>query len=332
MEKKLYYISSNQTNPYWNLALEDYLLHSVKPDEVIFYLWQNERTVVVGRNQNSWKECNLTQLEKDRGFLARRLSGGGAVFHDLGNLNFTFLAQESNYDVSKQLDVIVEAVKKLGISAEKSGRNDIVVNDKKFSGNAFYKAGKKCNHHGTLLLDVDMEKLPHYLNVAPEKLQMKGVDSVRSRVVNLKELNPDIDLVKLKKALIESFQEVYKGTLEEKRLSSDAEKEIQKRAEFFGSSEWNYGKKISFDYEVRKRFSWGDVWLQVQIDKGRVQNSTIWSDGLDADFLAEIPSKLVGEKFYSAGLVEKLKTLPEENLLQKEMKKDLIQWIYDQEI
>lgn len=332
MEKKLYYIFSTQTNPYWNLALEDYLLHSVKPDEIIFYLWQNEKTVVIGRNQNSWKECNLAQLEKDKGFLARRLSGGGAVFHDLGNLNFTFLAQESHYDVSKQLDVIVETVKTFGIPAEKSGRNDIVVDTKKFSGNAFYKTGKKCNHHGTLLLDVDMEKLPYYLHVAPEKLQMKGVDSVRSRVINLRELNPDINLEKMKEALIDSFQKVYEGTLEEKRLSSDAEKEIQKGAQFFGSEEWNYGKKIPFDYEMEKRFSWGDVWLQFQINKGRVQNGTIWSDGLDADFLAEIPAKLAGEKFSSDALVEKINSFSEENPLQREMKRDLSQWIYEQEI
>lgn len=332
MEKKLHYIFSDQTNPYWNLALEDDLLHSVESNEVIFYLWQNERTVVIGRNQNSWKECNLAQLEKDNGFLARRLSGGGAVFHDLGNLNFTFLAQEPQYDVSKQLDVIVEAVKKLGIPAEKSGRNDIVVSGKKFSGNAFYKTGKKCNHHGTILIDVDMEKLPYYLNVAPEKLQMKGVDSVRSRVVNLKELNPDIDLAKVKIALLESFQEVYGGTLAEKQVSSDAEKTIKKRAEFFDSEEWKYGKKILFDYEAQKRFSWGDVWLQIQINKGRIENSKIWSDGLDADFLAEISDQLAGEKFDSSGIVRKLESLSEDNLLHKEMKKDLIQWICDQEI
>ena len=137
MINRLSYFISSSTNPYLNLAVEEYLLETVKPNQLILYLWQNERTVVIGKNQNAWKECRFQELEADGGHLARRLSGGGAVFHDLGNLNFTFLIPSSDYDLSKQMSVILEAVRSLGIDAQKSGRNDVTVDGKKFSGNAF---------------------------------------------------------------------------------------------------------------------------------------------------------------------------------------------------
>ena len=151
MINRLSYFISSSTNPYLNLAVEEYLLETVKPNQLILYLWQNERTVVIGKNQNAWKECRFQELEADGGHLARRLSGGGAVFHDLGNLNFTFLMPSGDYDLSKQMSVILEAVRSLGIDAQKSGRNDVTVDGKKFSGNAFCKRSKVKQHHGTLL-------------------------------------------------------------------------------------------------------------------------------------------------------------------------------------
>ncbi len=188
MIKQCLTILGSGVDPYANLALEEYLLTHIPDETVIPYLWQNQNTVVIGKNQNAWKECRFTDLEADQGHLARRLSGGGAVFHDLGNLNFTFLAHKEDYSVPKQLDVILEAVRSLGISAEKTGRNDVTADGRKFSGNAFYSNGVTEYHHGTLMVDVDKEKLSRYLNVSPKKLQSKGVDSVRSRVVNLREL------------------------------------------------------------------------------------------------------------------------------------------------
>ncbi|MDR2776191.1 MAG: lipoate--protein ligase, partial [Tannerella sp.] len=209
---KLSYILSEQTNPYKNIALEEYLLWNVEKDECILYLWQNRHTVVIGINQNPWKEAHVKELEQDGGFLARRMSGGGAVFHDLGNLNFTFLVREGKYDVVRQLDVIIHAVAKFGIYAVRSGRNDILTDGKKFSGNAFFNSRGYCYHHGTLLLNVDMSDLSRYLNVSHTKLQSKGVDSVRSRVINLKDLAPDIAVESLQTALIEAFGEVYGGS------------------------------------------------------------------------------------------------------------------------
>lgn len=173
MIDKITYIESPTFSPYYNLAVEEYLLLHCENTECILYLWQNKHTIVIGQNQNAWKECNVSKLEEDGGYLVRRLSGGGAVFHDLGNLNFTFLVSKENYDVGKQTDVILRAVNKLGIHAEKSGRNDLHINGKKFSGNAYYETRNHCYHHGTLMVNVDKQMLSYYLTVSKEKLSQK---------------------------------------------------------------------------------------------------------------------------------------------------------------
>ena len=165
-------------DPYYNLAVEQVLLESVREGECILYLWRNSNTVVIGKNQNAWKECRSSLLYEEGGKLARRLSGGGAVFHDLGNLNFTFLVRQQDYDQDRQLSVIEDAVRSLGVDALRSGRNDILAEGKKFSGNAFYKNGVQAYHHGTLLVDVDMEKLSRYPSPSKAKLAATGVDSV----------------------------------------------------------------------------------------------------------------------------------------------------------
>ena len=190
MIKTLYTCMGTGFNPYENLALEEMLLTHVPKESCILYLWQNQKTVVIGKNQNAWKECRFQELEADGGHLARRLSGGGAVFHDLGNLNFTFLIPSSDYDLSKQMSVILEAVRSLGIDAQKSGRNDVTVDGKKFSGNAFCQKGGNSYHHGTLMLRVDTQKVARYLNVSEKKLRSKGVSSVTSRVCNLCDFIP----------------------------------------------------------------------------------------------------------------------------------------------
>ena len=185
MISSLHIYQASGSDPFENLAREQVLLEQGPADGVILYLWQNQNTVVIGRNQNAYKECRTSLLEEEGGKLARRLSGGGAVFHDLGNLNFTFLLPRADFDVRRQLEVICTACRELGIPAEISGRNDLHAEGQKFSGNAFYKSGTRAYHHGTLLLNVDMSKLGRYLSPPKAKLQAKGVDSVRARVTNL---------------------------------------------------------------------------------------------------------------------------------------------------
>ena len=201
MINRLIWLETDNTYPYRNLAMEEYMTNHVPDGTCILFLWQNRHTVVIGRNQNCWKECRVNFLEEEGGYLVRRLSGGGAVFHDLGNLNFTFIVRKTDYDVERQLQVILEAVRRLGIQAEKTGRNDITVEGRKFSGNAFYQTGDCCYHHGTLLVHADKENMSRYLNVPREKLASKGVSSVKSRVANLDEFCPGLTVDRVKAAL-----------------------------------------------------------------------------------------------------------------------------------
>ena len=209
MLRRLYAIAAEGTDPYENLALEAYLLERVQPGECILYLWQNQRTVVIGRNQHASNECRIQALEADGGHLVRRLSGGGAVYHDLGNLNFTFLTVRRDYDVARQTETILQAVRALGIPAEKNGRNDLTAAGGKFSGHAYYQTGEQCYHHGTLMVSVDLSPLAAYLQVSPLKLEAKGVKSVRARVVNLTQFRPELTVAQLRQALVEAFGRVW---------------------------------------------------------------------------------------------------------------------------
>ncbi len=288
------YVVTECTAPYDNLALEEHLLETVQPGEIILYLWQNRHTVVIGRNQNAWKEVRVPDLEKDGGNLVRRLSGGGAVYHDLGNLNFTFLVSQADYDVARQTEVILQAVRSFGIPAERTGRNDITVDGRKFSGNAFYKSGANAYHHGTLLTHVDMDNLARYLNVPQQKLESKGVSSVRARVVNLQELCPALTIPALRDALISALEKVYGAAPEELPASRiDGEKVAAGRARF-SAWDWLYGRPIPFTWEGEARFAWGGIQLQFSVESGRVKECAAYSDALDEGLIRSLPGLIAG--------------------------------------
>lgn len=312
--KQLSYIISRETDPYHNIALEEYLLHHVQEGECILYLWQNRKTVVIGYNQNAWRECRVEALEGDGGHVARRLSGGGAVFHDLGNLNFTFLVRKPDYDVERQSEVILRAVQSFGIPAVRNGRNDLTVDGRKFSGNAFYRTGDFCYHHGTILIRSDTAEMGRYLTVSKEKLQSKGVESVKSRVVNLEEYVPELTIEQMEQALLNAFGQVYGaavyGTVcggheQECGMVSpvllDAEridvKRLQTGAERFASWEWLYGRKIPFQYEVSGKYSWGEVQIQLEVSEGIIRRAVVWSDALDVEFPRYAEQVLTGMRY-----------------------------------
>lgn len=306
MISRLYVYRTDNKNPYQNLAVEEYLTLHTEPEECILYLWQNQHTVVIGKNQNCWKECKVNYLEEDGGSLVRRLSGGGAVYHDLGNLNFTFCVQKENYDLSRQMDVVLEAVQSFGIDAEKTGRNDITVKGRKFSGNAFYQSGDFCYHHGTLLVSADKEKMSKYLNVSREKLKSKGVDSVRSRVANLTEFEESLTIEALAEALVEAFSKIYGMKAEKLPKQRLDQGEIARKEQRFSSWEWKYGRKIPFQYQMEQRFSWGGAELQLEAVRGRILRANVFSDGMEQELFGEIQKALEGCEYSERAMTEAL--------------------------
>jgi lipoate-protein ligase A len=301
----LKYIKSHRVDPYYNLALEEYLLNNVGENEVILYLWQNKDTIVIGKNQNPWKECKVHDLEEAGGNIARRLSGGGAVFHDLGNLNFTFLMKEELYNLEKQLQVILQGIRSIGIDAEFTGRNDITVQGRKFSGNAFYFDNDKAYHHGTILINSDMNKLTKYLQVSKEKIASKGIDSVRSRVVNLSEIKRNITLEETEKALEKSFCEVYGGELELLNVSLENE-EFKKLIEKYSSWQWRFGESPQFDVSFAKRFSFGGIEIGFTLKNGEIDEVTIYSDFMNTNLIDKIKTSFKGIKFNISEVIHSL--------------------------
>ena len=287
---------------------------------------------MIGRNQNAWAECLTEKLENEGGYLARRLSGGVAVYHDLGNLNFTFLVNKENYNVDRQLEVIQKAVAKFGVCTEKSGRNDILINGRKFSGNAFYEQEQHCYHHGTLMMNVNKEMLSKYLTVSKEKLQSKGVDSVKSRVTNLVDYIPDLTLEALKKALREAFEEVYGLTSNECKMEDLDQKEIEMRTKYFSSWDWRFGRKIDFQYEISKRFSWGQMNIQFQVDKGKISDVNVYSDSLKPMTIEKLPKYLKGIRYHKKNICSELRLYWAEDKQEEEMIADIIEWIKEEEL
>lgn len=299
---KLQFIVSDQTNPYWNIAVENYLVerdeganYQGKADCVVLYLWKNRRTVVIGQNQNPFSEVNVDALEADGGYLMRRRTGGGAVYHDDGNLNFSFVAPKALYDQQRQFRVIQHAVESFGLHTELSGRNDILAEGRKFSGNAFSKGQKNDLHHGTLLISGDMSDLARYLKPKPAKLQKHGVQSVRSRVVNLAELNPEITPESIAPRLRAAFEGVYGGCAEEVPFEDVIRRpEVRRLYEEFASDEWKYGKWKTFIAQRSAQFDWGGVELSLTIEDDIIRDVQLASDALDLAALDEARRLLTG--------------------------------------
>ena len=319
MIRHLYYTESASFDPYYNLALEQVLMEQLPEDSCLMYLWQNRQTVVIGRNQNAWKECRTEQLQADGGLLARRQSGGGAVYHDTGNLNFTFIASRAHYDVRRQLSVILEACRTLGIPAEISGRNDLLAAGRKFSGNAFRETAEKASHHGTLLISADMSMLSRYLRPSQEKLRAKGVNSVEARVVNLAELHPGLTVGEMKQQLRHSFETIYGGTSEYYSVEEAAPGAVEQLRAQYASWEWIYGKDLAFTMKFGTRFSWGEIEVQLEISSGLIRDVRIYSDALDWQFAPALEAALTGCRVSLAAMQGAVQTLNCETVIREDL-------------
>lgn len=319
---KLRLAKSNSYNPWHNLSLEEYLMSTVKDDEIILYLWQNEHTVVIGKNQNAWKECAWQQLEADNGKLARRLSGGGAVYHDLGNLNFTFIMNKEHYNLHKQHTVIINALKSFDVEAEFSGRNDMLINGKKFSGHAYYFNKDKSYHHGTLMVNSDIEKLGYYLKPSEKKIKSKGVDSVRSRVTNITDVNPNVTIEKLKQAMDESFIKLYDGEISHETYDENIEL-INDLYEKYSSWEWRFGQSPVFDISYTEKFSWGEVEFQFTQKNGEIIDSKIYTDAMDTELFNGLNDAFIGCKFQINQILEVINKI----IKQDDIKNDVLNWV-----
>ncbi len=317
MIKKLYIHTTNCTNPYQNLATEKLLFDKLEKDSVILYLWQNKSTIVIGRNQNAWAECDLNAIKEDGITLSRRISGGGAVFHDLGNLNFTFIYGDENSDITKRIDVIKKACELCGIKAEASGRNDILASGRKFSGNAFYNSQGKGFHHGTILISVDMDKMARYLTPPKAKLVSKGVKSVRARTVNLSELSPLATIENMKENMIIAFEEVY--GMHAEIIKAPLQAEIDTLSCEFGNWDYIYGRNVPFNICCEKHFSWGHITIQLQAEKGKIKDIKVYSDSMDWTIGEKTEKALTSCKLKEEDIKASLSSV-----LEKEIAEDII--------
>lgn len=318
MAPKIQLIIGNQYNPHLNLAVESSLLDEGDDNVVTMFLWKNQQTVVYGYNQNPFTECNVELLLSEGGFAARRRTGGGAVYHDLGNLNFSFVANKKHYDVAKQMSVIQKALEIFGLKTEVSGRNDILFDGRKFSGNAFGIYKDRRLHHGTILIKTDGEKLAKYLKVNPAKLQKHGVKSVASRIINLSEV-VDITSDSIIPYLSKAFEEVYEAKAEVIDFNDLLTDKVLKTRDLFASDEYLFGKWRNFHAKKSAQFAWGLVELDMQIneEKGIIESVSIASDGLEPDLIDETEQLLIGAS---------IKKAPDFG--QNEVAKDIISLIY----
>lgn len=306
---RLRLLFSDSHDPLFNLAVEDGIFRQMAADSAVLFLWRNDNTVVIGRAQNPWKECNTRRMAEDGVTLARRQSGGGAVFHDLGNTCFTFMAGKPGYDKAVSTRILLNALRALGIAAEASGRNDLVVptedGPRKISGSAYRETLDRGFHHGTVLLNANLTRLADYLNPDPKKLQAKGVASVRSRVANLAELRPGIDHAQLCGALTQAFFAHYGNDTAAEHISPDVFPDLLGFAERYAeqkSWEWNFGHTPDFMHTLDTRFDWGGVELHFDVEKGVISRARLFTDSLNPAPLETLASQLPGTRYQPQAL------------------------------
>lgn len=326
------YLINKSTDPYFNLALDEYAMTNIDVNEDFFFIWQNAPSVIIGKNQNASEEVNQRFLDENGVNLARRVSGGGAVYHDFGNINYTFIIpvdDPATVDFKKYTQPIVDALASMGVHAEATGRNDVTIDGKKISGTAQRMANGKLMFHGTLMYEVDSEALSNALNVDPDKIVSKGFKSVKSRVTNIKEHLPEGS----------TFEEFFdklqyflsnEGKDEEIVLTDEDIAKVQKAAdERFSTWEWIYGKSPEFNLKNKKRFPGGKVEVLMDVDEGLIKSVRFMGDYLGLKDVLVVEEALLGVRFNRQDVEEVLNEIPLTEYFGKITKDEILELIFD---
>lgn len=305
------YVKNESNNPYFNLALEEYVLNYMDNDDEYLLLWRNEPSVIVGKHQNTIEEINMDFIKKNNVNVVRRISGGGAVYHDLGNLNFSFIVKNrdsSTFDFKKYTEPIINVLKKLNIKAAFNSRNDLTIKGKKFSGNSQYMKNDRLLHHGTLLFNSNLDNLTRVLSVSEDKIASKGVKSVRSRVTNIIEhLSKPIDILEFRNLILEYFNE-EKGKIKEYNLTRDDVENINRLMKNkYMTWEWNYGESPEFNIRKSKRLKNGKVEVFIKADRGIIKNCKFYGDFFGSGELYDVESRLIGKRYEEQDIKDSLR-------------------------
>jgi lipoate---protein ligase len=301
---------SDAHDPWFNLAIENWIFRDMDPRQHVLFLWRNWESVVIGRFQNPWTECRVEEMELNGVSLVRRQSGGGAVYQDLNNSNFTFMSGRDIYRRENNFAVVLNGLKRFSIEAERSGRNDILVGGRKVSGSAFKNSSDRSFHHGTMLIDTDLDRLTRYLNPGAEGIETKGIASVRSKVANLREFNAAVDHDVFCSALIEEFFRFH-GTecAVEYLVRDDLEllDDVRRYYEMLRDWDWRFGKTPKFSRQLSVRFDWGGVELFLDCGNGIIEDVRLYSDVLDGDLTESIISALKEIRYAPAEIARALR-------------------------
>ncbi|MGE7984060.1 lipoate--protein ligase [Solibacillus sp. NPDC093137] len=311
----MYFIDNKGiTDPRINLAIEEYILKNMdieKDDFLLFYI--NQPSIIIGKNQNTIEEINTDYVEENGIIVVRRLSGGGAVYHDLNNLNFSFLTKDdgnsfSNY--KKFTQPVVDALAKLGVNSELSGRNDILAEGKKVSGNAQYSTRGRMFSHGTLMFNLDIDAVVNSLKVKQDKIESKGIKSVRSRVANIIDFLPEkITVEEFRMEILKSIFGGEENIQYYELTEEDWEKIYEISKNRYQLWEWNYGKSPRFNIQKTKRYPSGSLDIRLEVNKGVIEEAKIFGDFFGVGDVDEVAELLVGTKYDRAAIAEKLKDI-----------------------
>lgn len=299
-------IKNESLEPYFNMACEEYFFKNFSDD--IFMLWKNDNAIIVGKHQNTLAEINLEYVKEHQIKVVRRLSGGGAVFHDLGNLNFTFIMNGENekvVDFRKYTQPIIDILQKIGVDAKLEGRNDLTIEGKKFSGNAVHVVRTRLLQHGTLLFESIIENLSQALKVNPLKFRDKAVKSVRSRVTNINEyLKEPISLDKFTNMIIEHILELYPDA-KFYEITENDKLAIQKLAdEKYSTWDWNFGYQAKYNFEKLIKTDGGHIEFHLDVKNGMIEKCKIFGDFFNTNDISEIENALIGIRHEENSILE----------------------------